>query len=154
MRAHRSGFTLLELLIVIIVMGMLGMFAYPRLRGSTTGIQVRSARQQTQEMLVVARAAAVQNGSEARFIRAGNVVRVTVDSSGTFVTLTTRDLYTEHGVSVEVGGAAPRDTVRFDSRGLAIGLTGASTIRFTKSTTRDSVCVSKMGKVARTGCTA
>ena len=154
MRASRSGFTLLELLIVIIVMGLLGMYAYPRLRGSTTGLSVRSARQQTQEMLVIARSAAVQNGSEARFIRAGNVVRVLVDSSGTFVTLSARDLYTEHGVTVAVGGAAPRDTVRFDPRGLAIGLTGAATITFTNSTVTDSICVSKLGKVARAGCTA
>lgn len=154
MRAKRSGFSLLELLIVIIVMGMLSMFAYPRLRGSTTGLSVRSARQQTTEMLVIARAAAVQNGSEARFIRAGNLIRVLVDSNGTFVTLSARDLYTEHGVTVAVGGAAPRDTVRFDPRGLAIGLSGAATITFTNATVTDSICVSKFGKVARTGCTA
>ena len=154
MRVNRRGFSLIELVIVIVVMGMLGMFAYPRLRGSTNGMSVRSARQQTTEMLVIARAAAVQNGSEARFIRAGNVVRVTVDSSGTFVTLTARDLYTEHGVTVAVGGAAPRDTVRFGPRGVAIGLTGFSTIKFTNSTVTDSICVSKLGKVARTGCTA
>jgi prepilin-type N-terminal cleavage/methylation domain-containing protein len=153
MRANRSGFTLLELLIVIIVIGLLSGFAYPRLRGSTTGLSVRSARQQTTELLVIARAAAVQNGSEARFIRAGNVVRAVVDSNGTFVTLSVRDLYTEHGVTVAVGGAAPRDTVRFDPRGLAIGLAGASTIKFTNATVTDSICVSKLGKVARTGCT-
>jgi hypothetical protein len=117
-------------------------------------MSVRSARQQTAEMLVIARSAAVQNGSEARFIRAGNVVRVTVDSNGTFVTLSVRDLYTEHGVTVAVGGAAPRDTVRFDPRGLAIGLTGAATIKFTNSAATDSICVSKLGKVARMGCTA
>ena len=154
MRAMRSGFTLLELLIVIVMIGLMSAFAYPRLQGSTTGISVRSARQQTAEMLVIARAAAVQNGSEARFIRAGNVVRVLVDSNGTYVTLSVRDLYTEHGVTVAVGGAAPRDTVRFDPRGLAIGLTGAATIRFTNSTAKDSICVSKLGKVARMGCTA
>jgi hypothetical protein len=79
---------------------------------------------------------------------------VTVDSNGTFVTLSVRDLYTEHGVTVAVGGAAPRDTVRFDSRGLAIGLAGAATITFTNSTATDSICVSKLGKVARIGCTA
>ena len=154
MRAHRSGFTLVELLIVIVVMGVLATFALPRLRGTTTALSVRSARQQTTEMLIVARAAAVQNGSEARFIRSGNVVRVIVDSSGTYVTLSARDLYQEHGVTVAVGGAAPRDTVRFGARGLSIGSTGAQTITFTNSTVTDSICVSKLGKVARTGCTA
>ena len=154
MRGYRSGFTLVELLIVITLMGIMGMFAYPKLRGTTTSMSVRSARQQTAEMLVIARAAAVRNGTDARFIRNGNVVRVVADSSGTLVTLSVRDLYTEHGVTVAVGGAAPRDTVRFDARGQAIGLTGAATIKFTNSTATDSICVSKLGKVARLGCTA
>lgn len=153
MRGNRSGFTLVELLIVVALMGIMGTFAYPRLRGSTDSWSVRAARVQTTEMLVVARSAAVQNGAESRFIRSGNVVRVVVDSSGTFVTLASRDLYTERGVTVTVGGTA-RDTVRFDPRGLAIGLTGPPTIKFTKATVTDSICVSKLGKVARLGCTA
>lgn len=153
MRARRSGFTLIELLIVMTLMGIMGMFAYPKLRGTTTSWSTRSARQQVTSMLIVARAAAVQNGSEARFIRNGNVVRVTVDSSGTYVTLAARNLYTEHGVTLSTGGAA-RDTVRFDPRGIAIGLTGVAMFKFTNATVKDSICVSKLGKVARTGCSA
>ena len=129
MYRNRSGFTLVELLLVITIMGLLGTVAYPRLRGTTTGLSVRNARQQVLTMLVTARAASVQNGAEARFIRSGNVVRVTVDSSGTFVTLISRDLYTEQGVSVATGGAAPRDTVRFDSRGMAIGLSSSTIVK-------------------------
>jgi len=153
MRARRSGFTLVELLIVMTLMGIMGMYAYPRLRGSTAGWSTRSARQQVTSMLIVARAAAIQNGSEARFIRSGNVVRVTVDSSGTSVTLLSRDLYRENGVTFTTGGAA-RDTTRFDPRGVAIGLTGVAIFKFTNATVKDSICVSKLGKVARMGCTA
>ena len=153
MRGRRSGFTLVELLIVMSLMGIMGMFAYPKLRRSTTSWSTRSARQQVTSMLIVARAAAVQNGSEARFIRSGNVARVIVDSSGTFVTLAARDLYRDHGVTFTTGGVA-RDTVRFDPRGVAIGLTGAAMFKFTNATVKDSICVSKLGKVARLGCTA
>jgi prepilin-type N-terminal cleavage/methylation domain-containing protein len=154
MRRNESGFTLVELLLVVTIMGLMGMFAYPRMRGTTTSLSVRNARQQVQTMLVVARAASVQNGSEARFIRNGNVARVVVDSSGTFVTLISRNLYTEQGVTLTAGGAAPRDTIRFDSRGMGVGLTGTATFKFTNSTAKDSICVSKYGKVARTGCSA
>lgn len=154
MRRNSSGFTLVELLLVITIMGLMGSFAYPRLKATTTSLSVRNARQKVATMLVTARAASVQNGSEARFIRSGNVVRVTVDSSGTFVTLISRDLNQDDGVTVSTGGAAPRDTIRFDPRGMGIGLTGAATFKFTNSTVTDSICVSKLGKVARTGCTA
>jgi len=153
MRVGRKGFSLIELLIVMTLMGIMGMYAYPKLRGTTTSWSTRSARQQVTSMLIVARAAAVQNGSEARFIRSGNVVRVAVDSSGTYVTLASRDLYREHGVTFTTSGAA-RDTIRFDPRGVAIGLTGAAIFKFTNATVKDSICVSKLGKVARTGCTA
>lgn len=153
MRRNTSGFTLVELLIVVIIMGLMGMFAYPKLRGTTTSLSVRNARQQVQTMLVVARAASVQNGSEARFIRSGSTARVMVDSSGTFVTLLSRNLYTEQGVTLTTGGT-PRDTIRFDSRGMGIGLAGVAIFKFTNSTVKDSICVSKYGKVARTGCTA
>ena len=152
MRASRSGFTLIEMLIVVSLMGLMGMFALPRLRGSTNSMSVRSARQQTAEMLIVARASAVRSGADSRFIRSGNVVRVVVDSSGTLVTIAARDLYTSLGVTLAVGGTAPRDTFRFSPRGQAIGLTGPATLRFTSGSSHDSVCVSKLGKVARAGC--
>ena len=151
MRARRTGFTLVELLIVMTIMGIMGMYAYPKLRSATTSYSTRNARQQVTSMIIVARAAAVQNGSEARFIRSGNVARVVVDSSGTFVTLASRDLNREHGVTFTTSGTA-RDTIRFDPRGVAIGLTGAAIFKFTNSTVKDSICVSKLGKVARTGC--
>jgi prepilin-type N-terminal cleavage/methylation domain-containing protein len=152
MRASRSGFTLIEMLIVVSLMGLMGMLAFPRMHAATNSMSVRSARQQAAEMLIVARGSAVRSGADSRFIRSGNVLRVIVDSSGTFVTVAARDLYTSLGVTVEVGGTAPRDTVRFSPRGQAIGLTGPATIRFTNGSSHDSVCVSKLGKVARAGC--
>ena len=151
MRAKRRGFTLVELLIVMTIMGIMGMYAYPKLRNSSTSWSTRNARQQVAAMIIVARAAAVQNGAEARFIRSGNIARVVVDSSGTFVTLASRDLNREHGVTFATSGVA-RDTIRFDPRGVAIGLTGAAIFKFTNSTVKDSICVTKLGKVARTGC--
>lgn len=147
----RGGFTLLDLVLSITVMGLVGAIAFPRMRGPITSLQVRAARQSMSQMIVVARAAAIQSGTEARFVRSGNATRVVVDSSGVFMTLTAKDLATEYGValSVSTGG---RDTLRFDPRGVAIGLNGAQWFRFTRDATVDSVCVSRFGKVMLKGC--
>lgn len=149
---RRQGFTLIEMLLVIVFLGLISAIAYPRLKAPAAGLSVRSALQQTSEMLVVARTAAVQSGAETRFIRNGNVLRTVMDSSGTWITLAARDLYTMHGVTVAVSGTAPKDTIRFDARGIAIGLTASQTIKFTNSTAIDSVCVTRIGKVTRGGC--
>ena len=147
-----SGFTLIEMLLVVVFMGVLSMIAYPRLKGPAASLSVGAARQQTNEMLVVARTNAAQTGAETRFIRSGNVVRVVMDSSGTWITLAARDLYAAHGVTLDVTGTAPKDTIRFDARGVAIGLTAAETLRFTNSPAVDSVCVTRVGKASRGGC--
>ncbi|HEX8849794.1 MAG TPA: GspH/FimT family pseudopilin [Gemmatimonadaceae bacterium] len=149
---RRTGFTLVEMLLVVVFLGLMGAIAYPRLKGPAAGLSVRAALQQTSEMLVVARTAAVQSGSETRFIRNGNVLRTVMDSSGTWITLTARDLYALHGVTLTMSGTLPKDTIRFDARGVAIGLTASQTIRFTNSNAVDSVCVTRVGKVTRGGC--
>lgn len=149
---RRQGFTLIEMLLVVVFLGVLSAIAYPRLKGPAASLSVSSARQQTSEMLIVARTSAAQTGAETRFIRNGNIVRVVMDSSGTWITVAARDLYTAHGVTVAVSGTAPKDTIRFDARGVAIGLSAAETFKFTNAAAVDSVCVTRVGKVARGGC--
>ena len=147
----RRGFTLLDMVLTIAITGIVGAMALPRLKAPAAGLQVRSAKLATSQMIVVARSAAIQSGSEARFIRSGNVVRVVIDSSGTWVTLASKNLDTEYGVAYGVSSGG-RDTVRYDARGIAIGLSGAQWLRFSKDTKVDSVCVSRMGKVAPRSC--
>ena len=55
-------------------------------------------------------------------------------------------------VTVAISGTAPKDTIRFDARGIAIGLTASETIKFINLTAVDSVCVTRVGKVTRGGC--
>lgn len=154
MRGRRQGFTLPELLIVVIVTSVLTSMALPGIRQTTSRMKVRAARQQATSLLVLARAAAVQRSAETRFIRTGNRVRVVADSAGTFVRLSgSRDLNSTLAVTVEGFGALASDTLRFDPRGVAIGPTGAGKLRFTLDGWRDSVCVTRLGKVAvRGGC--
>ena len=75
---------------------------------------------------------------------------VTVDSSGTQVVYSrTHDLQREHGVAIPT---ASLDTIKFDSRGFAIGAGTVEKVVLTRDGMRDSVCVSKFGKVITRGC--
>lgn len=154
MRNRRAGFTIPELLIVVILMGILASLAMPSIRRTTGRMKVRAARQQATSLLVLARAAAVQRSAESRFVRTANKMKILVDSSGTFVSFSgARDVGKTLDVSVQGFGSLAGDTLRFDPRGTAIAQSSAGKLRFVLDGWSDSVCVSRVGKVAvRGGC--
>jgi hypothetical protein len=59
------------------------------------------------------------------------------------------DLSKEHGVTIPT---ASHDIIKFDSRGYAIGAGTTEKVVLTRDGMRDSVCVSKLGKVITRGC--
>ena len=149
MSRSRSGYTLTEMLAVLVIFGVVTSLSIPRMHGVSTRSSVRSARLQTAVYLTQARAAALQRGREARFIRSGNLLKVTIDSSGTQVLLVpSHNLLSERNVSL----SASRDTIRFDPRGFAIGTSAIEKFIVVRDGMRDSVCVTKMGKVIQRGC--
>lgn len=155
MRDRRAGFTIPELLIVVILMGILTSLALPSIRHTTGRMKVRAARQQATSLLVLARAASVQRSAESRFVRTANSMKVLVDSNGTFVVFAgTRDMGRTLNVAVQGFGSLAGDTLRFDPRGAAIAQSSSGKLRFTLDGWTDSVCVSRLGKVGvRGGCT-
>jgi prepilin-type N-terminal cleavage/methylation domain-containing protein len=151
MRAQRTGYTILELMMAMAVFAIIAAIAYPRFHEVVRDAALRSSRQEMAAYLVRARAAALQRGRQTYFIRDGDAVRVAVDSSGTQVPLfAALDLRAEHGVSVV--RTTFRDTIAFDPRGYAVGLGATEVIAVTREGARDSVCVTKLGKVIAQGC--
>src|SRR5690348_16497964 len=145
MLRNRSGFTISALIVVLVIFAVVTSLSIPRLHAATSSAGLRSARTQTAIYLATAHALAVQRGREAWFLRSGNVVTVTVDSSGTQVVYgRPHDLSREHGVSIPT---TSHDTLRFDARGFAIGANAVEKIVLTRDGMRDSVCMSKLGKV-------
>jgi Tfp pilus assembly protein FimT len=139
------------MIVVMVIFGVVTGLSMPRLHSVTSSAGLRSARVQTASYLLQARALAVQRGREARFIRTGDQVKVTVDSSGTQVVYARpHDLKSEHGVSVSVP-ATINDTIRFDPRGFAINAAATQRLVLSRDGMKDSVCVTKLGKVMR-GC--
>lgn len=149
---NRRGFTAIELIIVVTIVGVLATVAIPRTRDTYARSQLRSAKQELAVTIVRARATAIQNGRPARFVRQGNVVKVVLESGGQLVPVgTDNDLYKEFGVAVET---APSE-IRFDPRGFAFGITapsGYQSVRVSRGALGDSVCVTRFGRISRRTC--
>lgn len=147
-RATRRGVTMPELLIVLSLLGILSLIAFPSFARSSDRLGVRSSKQRIASYLAVSRAAAIQHGRVARFVRTGNTIKVLVDSANTQGTFAPVIDLGQEGVTL----TPTRDTIAFDPRGLAFGFTGTARLVVQKGSSLDSVCVMGMGRISTTGC--
>lgn len=133
---RRRGFSLVELLIVIVLLGAVTSFAIPLVRRGMEARRVSGARIAITTMNAKARAVAVQRSRMVLLVVAGNEIRLVsrhpVTNAVTVVER--RDLNSAYGVTV----ASTRDTLLYDPRGL--GLQNSST----------SIAVSRPGGYADT----
>ncbi|MDQ6887042.1 MAG: prepilin-type N-terminal cleavage/methylation domain-containing protein [Gemmatimonadota bacterium] len=147
--ATPRGFTLIETLAVLAIIGILGAIGVPTLMRSLSGPATRSAKQQVAAYLVRTRAAAIENGQPALFVRTGNSIQVLLDQGGTKVAFSpAQNLGTMYGVTV----TASRDTIQYDPRGFASTLSGTATILVTQGSKSDSVCVLGLGRISTIKC--
>lgn len=133
---NRRGFSLVELLIVIIIIGAIATFAVPMVRRGMEARRVAGARVAITTMNAKARAVAVQQSRLVLFVVNGNEIRLLSRHpvTGAATVVDRRDLNAVYGVTV----VSTRDTLRYDPRGL--GLQNAST----------SIAVSRPGGFADT----
>jgi len=120
---NRRGFSLVELLIVVVLIGAISSFAIPLVRRGMEAGRVSGARIAITTMNAKARAVAVQQSRMVRFIVSGNEIRLVSlqPVTGAVTVVEQRNLNTAYGVSV----ASTRDTLFYDPRGL--GLQNSST---------------------------
>src|SRR2546428_13617986 len=74
LRMERSGFTTIEMIIVVLIIGVIAAIGFPKIRGTLDKTNGRSARVYLSTQLVTARATAVQRGGSSawRFTPAGS----------------------------------------------------------------------------------
>lgn len=149
----RSGFTAIELMIVIILIGLIAAVGFPKIHATLDKTNVRSARVAVGTYAVTARSLAVARGCRA-------AVHFTYGtSSGVWVTACrpgsaaidtvgqVKDVYQDFNVTM----SATQDSVQFDPRGLSLE-TANTTVWFTGNVAAntDSVIIaSYTGKVVR-----
>jgi prepilin-type N-terminal cleavage/methylation domain-containing protein len=163
MNRGRSGFTLLELLIVLVIVGVLSIISLPKFNDWRDRGQITSARQTVAAAVATARAAAVQKGYPGYFIVNGDVISVEVDTlpGAPLLKLNvvpTVALDTEYATKLTLPDGSTSTVIRFDPRGFASPRLAppsgeaAYIIRLSSGARRDSVCLARMGQILPRGC--
>lgn len=147
---NRAGFTLIEILIVLTIIGIALGVAYNGVRSSTVKGGVRSAVDAVMSLHAVAKQSAIQRGRTSMLVLSGSTGRAWVVSrkaTGTgFDTVGGRveDLAGRFGVTLRT----TRDTFTFTPRGLGAETSGA-TIIISKQDFADTISVSASGRILR-----
>jgi prepilin-type N-terminal cleavage/methylation domain-containing protein len=150
--AHRqSGFTLIELMIVLVIAWIVMTLASPRLRATYAAEQVRSTQTFVRSYLVAARAAALRGGRTAVFYSRASTssIAVTVDSNGTMVTLLP-PVRLDSVYKVTLTSSV--DSIVYNGRGRAVGLSSPQTITLSAGGNQQRLCIGLAGTVQNGVC--
>jgi prepilin-type N-terminal cleavage/methylation domain-containing protein len=149
---RRSGFTMLEMAIVLVIVGLVMAFTVPKIHAALDKTNVRSARVGFNSLAALARAVAIQRrctstlnfttGSAGKvWVTACKVTGAGVDTVGKVEPLASR-------YAVSLGSS--QSSVQYLPRGVTLGYQRA-TVVFTanSSGTKDSTIINQVGKVVR-----
>ena len=143
---HRGGFTLAELLVVLVIIGIALAMAVPRLQGALQESAVQSALNRVASDVTLTRIRAVRTARRAVLVvnAAGTGYTVVVDPAGTPSTFKTVSFANDYkGLTL----SPVNDSVAFDSRGMLVQGTG--TISATRQGRTESLTISGVGRVYR-----
>src|SRR5687767_7853246 len=115
-----SGFTVVELLIVLVVAALLGLVALPKTKTFQDRLRVASAKEQIVSGIAAARGAAVQRGRTAQIVFTSNKFFVQVmTSAGTYANIL-GPIALDSNFKVTVSPATASDSlISFEPRGFA-----------------------------------
>jgi prepilin-type N-terminal cleavage/methylation domain-containing protein len=143
-----NGFTLIEMLIVVVIIGLAGLIALPKLNTAFAQSNVLSAKARLMALYNTARATAVSSNQTATLRINGNQVMVYASprrtaGAGTIDTIVRpSNLSTSFGVTV--GGGV--DSVRVASSGLGMD---SAVIVLSKYTAVDTLYISRYGRIIK-----
>lgn len=145
---NRRGFTIIEMITVIVLIGIIAAIGIPRLRGSLEKQNVRSGKAAIATLVATARSVAVQRGCPATLNLNADSVWVTacgVNPPVASVTVGTKKFVAStYGVTLSSTAA----TLVYDPRGMTTQFQ-ATTVRIAGPAYQDSVVINQLGKVVR-----
>jgi prepilin-type N-terminal cleavage/methylation domain-containing protein len=152
---QRAGFSLIELLIVVVMISLMTLMSLPRFGALRERSKISSASQRLESSIAAARASAIQKGRNAQVIISNNsvIVKVATNSAGgTATVIPAMNYNTEYGVTFSFGHAAD-SLLTYNPRGfLSPTLTYAVKIRLQSTTRSDSICTTLAGQLMKRGC--
>lgn len=154
----RSGYTMIELLLVVATLGIMFAMVAPRVTTIREDSTLRAGRQQLSAAFSAARAAALQKGRPSALVINGNEVTVRVRSglnNSNVRVFGPLRFDVSLGVTLERLGGAP-DSIAYNSRGMMSNViaSGDQTLRYRLryGTKADTLCISGAGLILPKGC--
>jgi len=151
---RRNGFTLVETLITVVLLGLIVLIGFPRMSAAMVASDLRSARTTMVNMVATARAMSAQSNRLTWIKFEGNTAhvlarpRLTVGGAGDADTVgSVQDLADLYGVAVVITGA---DSIRFDPRGFGTGFVGTDvSIVLSRSGHSSTITIDGLGRVRK-----
>jgi prepilin-type N-terminal cleavage/methylation domain-containing protein len=146
----RNGFTLVETLIAVVILGLIVLIGFPKMSSALVQNDLRGARTTMVNMLATARAASVQSNRLTWIKFEGNTAHVLarprIDGAlGADTVGAVRDLSDEYGVAVAYGV----DLIRFDPRGFGTGSGATDTIILSRGGHNSMITIDGLGRVRK-----
>ena len=151
----RDGFTLVEALIVVVILGLIVLIGFPKVSAAMMKSDLRSARTTVVNLVATARAASVQSNRRTWIKFEGNKAYVLArprQTVGGGVGLdppdtvgAVQDLSAQYGVTV----TADADSIQFDPRGFGANFGDSTKVVLSRNSHTETVTLDGLGRVIK-----